>query len=365
MDSTTSIGREAFDRVTGAAQRLAGAVTGQDDLAREGELHKQRAEVAREARIEEERAAATEELAEAERAERDAATERAALIAEKERQEELDRVERDGAAQEAQVSAETRRAKNAAQADAKRAMDRADAKVQAAQRRKAEAQRRSADLGLQARLAADRAETFEQEPTTVVGRTLARGLATTRLPLTAVERVTGHQDRQWAPSVLFGRFEAAVLQTVGGVLRSEDLQRQGRAKQAAAHSLEEAATTLERATQLEADAQAQAEQEVEAAQAEERKAQRSAQIRAQEAERRQQTREEKIERTTQARKRTVAKRAAAAEQGQRNRRRTDALNEATDEQQAARKRATAARKEQKVAELDQEIANSRRTRKTS
>ncbi|MEI2642758.1 MAG: hypothetical protein V9G10_10615 [Candidatus Nanopelagicales bacterium] len=227
MDSTTSLGREALDRVTGAAQRLAGSVTGRDDLTREGELHKQRADVAADARIEQERAAASQELAEAEQAEREAASERAELIAEKQRQEEMARAERDGAAQEAAVSAATRRAQDAAQADARRTMQQAEAKVQAAQRRKEAAQRHSAELGLQARLAADRAESFEQEPSTLVGKSFARGLATTRLPLTALERLTGHRDGQWAPSVLFGRFEAAVLQTAGGVLRNEDLAAAG------------------------------------------------------------------------------------------------------------------------------------------
>ena len=365
MDSTTSLGREALDRVTGAAQRLAGSVTGRDDLTREGELHKQRADVAADARIEQERAAASQELAEAEQAEREAASERAELIAEKQRQEEMARAERDGAAQEAAVSAATRRAQDAAQADARRAMQQAEAKVQGAQRRKEAAQRHSAELGLQARLAADRAESFEQEPSTLVGKSFARGLATTRLPLTALERLTGHRDGQWAPSVLFGRFEAAVLQTAGGVLRNEDLQRQGRSRQAAAHSLEEAATTGAQAEQVQAEAQVQEKREVRAARQAQQQAERDAAEQTQQAQQRAQAREKEIEKTTQARKRTVAKRAASAQQGERNRRRTDALNEAQDSEQAASKKATAARKEQKVAELDKEIANSRRTRKSS
>ena len=274
MESTTSVGREAMDRVTGAAQRLAGAVTGRDDLSQEGELHTRRAEVSREARIEEERAAAAQELADAERAEREAATERARLISEKQRQEELERAERDGAAAEASVSAQTRRAKQAAAAEAERAMEQAEATVQAAQRRTAGAKQRADDLERQARLEAERAEDFEKgaEPTTFVGKTIAKGLATTRLPLTAVERVTGHRDRQWAPSALFGRFEAAVLQTAGGVLRSEDLVRQGRAKQAAAHSVEQAATRLAEAAQVETEAEVRERESIAAAEQAEQKA---------------------------------------------------------------------------------------------
>lgn len=361
MDSTTSVSREAVDRLTGAAQRFAGAITGQDELTREGELHKQRAETARDARVEQERATAAQKLAEAEQAEREAATERSRLIAEKQRQEELEKAEREGAAAEASVSAQTRRAKQAAQADARRAMEQADAKVQAAQRRTAEARRRSSDLGREARLAEQRAEDFEQraEPTTFVGRTVARGMSVARLPIAAVERVTGR------PAALFDRFEAAALQTAGRVLRSDDLQRQGRAKQAAAHSQEEAALKLAEADEVATQAEVDEQQDTQAAQGQKAQAARSAEVREQELDLRERSREQQIEKTTQARKRTVSKRAAAAEKGQRNRRRSDALDEAEAEQKSAGRKATAARKEQKVVELDERIANSRRTRKTS
>ena len=73
MDSRTSLGQEAMDRVTGAAKRMAGAVTGSEDLEREGDLHREKAQSIRSAREQRERAELTEELTVAEMAQREAA----------------------------------------------------------------------------------------------------------------------------------------------------------------------------------------------------------------------------------------------------------------------------------------------------
>jgi uncharacterized protein YjbJ (UPF0337 family) len=113
-------------KVVGKLKEVAGKVTRQDDLAREGRLQQAGADAEREA---EERQTVSEQAAreaELERQRREAELEREQLAAEVQELDERDRIEREAAQQRAAVEAETRQQQRAVQAETSRAQEDAE-----------------------------------------------------------------------------------------------------------------------------------------------------------------------------------------------------------------------------------------------
>jgi len=369
MDSRTSLGQEAMDRVTGAAKRMAGAVTGSEDLEREGDLHREKAQSIRSAREQRERAELTEELTEAEMAQREAADERARLLAEKREQEELTRAEREAdAAQDAVVDL-TQRGKGAVAQDEQRAERGADQRKQAAHRQRADADNEVADIRDRASAEQKRAHALAENGAIEDGsfseRMLGRGLSAVRLPLTGVERVTGRQGSDWPPAMGFGALEATVMQVAGGLLRNEELTRKGRSKQAAVRTLKAAMAEEAEAQRRDAEAQAREQEQVEKAEQSKEQARSEAQKRTEDLERREQRKREQVEQTERRRKADARKKAQKAQEGQRNRQRTSDLADSADQQKAASRKKVAAKAGQEVLAIDEEIDANKRRRRTA
>jgi dTMP kinase len=109
---------------------------------------------------------------------------------------------------------------------------------------------------------------------TTVPRTIVKTwLSGVRLPLTAVEKVTGHTelDQAWAPTLLFETFEAKAKKTLGKVLRDDELVEESVLQQAKVAELRRAAELEAEAAELRAKADAELEERRE--QAEQRREQ--------------------------------------------------------------------------------------------
>lgn len=300
MDSNTSIGEEALERVTAAVQQATGVASGRQDLSREAQLRRQKARAARDARDQQGRAAeqAVDDLAE-----------------------------------HAKAATETDKRLKAASARAQR---KAAEREQGASRR------------------------LEESPDTdggLVERAICGGLGIVRLPLTVVENLTGKSNSQWVPAVTFKTLEAGVMQVAGSVLRNDALTTRARAKQAAASHASTAIDKRAQSTKIMAQAQAHTAQAVAQVQESAEAADRAATERRQALDTNRQQRKSEVASTTQTRQK-----AAQATQGVGKRARHDELEAAADEQQAAIHRKRAARKAENVLDLDDEIQSAKRAR---
>lgn len=88
--------------------------------------------------------------------------------------------------------------------------------------------------------------------TRVPRRAVQTAMTVTRLPLTAVEALTGRRGSDWAPATAFSSVEATVLQVAGNVLHDEQMLEHGRHQAQAAtrrqeaHELDAAAAAVDR-----------------------------------------------------------------------------------------------------------------------
>jgi len=139
-------------------------------------------------------------------------------------------------------------------------------------------------------------ENVKAVPRVVVGGYL-KGL---RLPLAAVERVSGQRGNEsWAPALAFEGFEANVETVVGGLLRDDTLVDRGRLRQAKL-------AQLRKAVELETVA----EQERARADRELAERQRRADAKREQAEQTAEQRERQVERAAEQRDRQVQQQAA-------------------------------------------------------
>jgi uncharacterized protein YjbJ (UPF0337 family) len=226
MDSETSISDEAVERVTAAVKKSAGTATGNEALRREGELHKKKAQAQRQARKQNARAAVTQDVAQTREEEREAATRRAELLAQKQAEHGMTEVDQEGHAAEQAVQELTDQGRAATQMNQRR-------KKQAAQRTRSTAHREKVTRDQQASNPRQKAH-HESGDTGLAYRVISFGLDVARLPLTVVEKMTGKQNSDWAPATGFRAIRAGVLQVAAGLLRNEDLARGGLSEQAAA-----------------------------------------------------------------------------------------------------------------------------------
>ena len=238
MDSETSISDEAVERVTAAVKKSAGTATGNEALRREGELHKKKAQAQRQARKQNARAAVTQDVAQTREEEREAATRRAELLAQKQAEQEMTEVDHEGHAAEQTVQELTDQGRAATQMNQRRKKQaahrtRSTAQPEAAQRTRSTAQPEKVARDQQASNPRQKAH-HESGDTGLAYRVISFGLDVARLPLTVVEKMTGKQNSDWAPATGFRAIRAGVLQVAAGLLRNEDLARAGLSEQAAA-----------------------------------------------------------------------------------------------------------------------------------
>jgi hypothetical protein len=130
-------------------------------------------------------------------------------------------------------------------------------------------------------------------------------LRTARLPLTALERVTGHRrGEQWPPALAYESFEAGVETVVGSVFKDTTLVEQGNLRKAKLAQLREAAEleTVAAQTRLDADAKRESREKQIAQQRAE--SERQADQRKRELERQADANEQKVQRKAAKRKST-------------------------------------------------------------
>lgn len=136
-------------------------------------------------------------------------------------------------------------------------------------------------------------------------------LRAVRLPLTAVERITGQQsNEQWPPALTFEAFEAGVETMVGGLLRDSVLVDKARLRQAKLGQLRKAAELKTVAAQEREHADTRLEQERERAAQDRKDNERRAQQREHDLERQAELHEKKIQEKAAA-KATAARKAKA------------------------------------------------------
>lgn len=189
------------------------------------------------------------------------------------------------------------------------------------------------------------------------------GLATARLPLTTLERVTGRRGSAWAPAVGFAKLEATVLEAAGDLLADEALASEGRRKQAGV-------SKMHRATEVDAEAERFAEQADEryaerreqADEFSERASQRAEEQRQRVADEADEKREQ-TERAARQRSAKARERARETQEGLRKRSRADRLATAQDREEALEAEVDAVEAEEKVLDLDARIEASREARK--
>lgn len=140
-----------------------------------------------------------------------------------------------------------------------------------------------------------------------IPRTAVRSwIAAVRLPLSATEVVVRKQGAEWPPAIAFEGFEAGVKRTVGSLLKDDQLVQEGTLERAKVQQ-------VRRATELEADAEA--ERQAAKARLEDRK--ESVHERAQRLERQQVQREATLEQEKAEGKRAVEAAAATREEAAR------------------------------------------------
>ena len=232
----------------------------------------------------------------------------------------------------------TERAKNAAEADARRAQEAADRKAQAARRERADTQKEVSDLSRaadQQQARADRLDSAAEGDARLTERLLSKGMNVARLPLNAVEKVTGKRGSNWPPAVGFDSLEATVMQVTGGLLRDKDMVRRGRSKQAAAASKSEAVNQQAEADRLALEAEQREATRLELVEQDKRRARERSKSRKQELDKREQGKRQEVANTARTRKTNARERAAKAEEGLENRERNDALSDAEGKEKAA------------------------------
>jgi uncharacterized protein YjbJ (UPF0337 family) len=350
MDSETSISDEAVERVTAAVKKTAGAATGNEELHHEGELHNKKAQAQRRARKQDARAAVTQEVAQAREEEREAATRRAELIAQKRAEREIAEIDHEGRAADQAVQDLADRGEAATQTDRRRKKEAAERARSAAQGDKAASDRQAAHLRQKAHR--------ESGDGGLVPRAVSFGLEVARLPLTVVEKVTGKQDSDWGPAIGFRAIESSVLQVAGSLLRNKDLAQAGRSEELAAHELAEAQQLQEQARETQRRSEGRAKQQSQ--NADEQAAAKQPRLDRQEEQAR-----SNVAATTEARKAAAVKKARKASEGIGKRHRTDALAAASDQTRATATRKRAVRQAENVVELDEKIEQSKQSRKSS
>lgn len=199
--------------------------------------------------------------------------------------------------------------------------------------------------------------------TTMPRRAIELGLAAGRLPLTAVETVTGRRDSGWLPAVAYTGFESTVLQLAGGLLRDETLAAAGRRKQAAA-------TTLANAVEMEAEAEtfeAESEQRRRRQESQARSAARAARERAedrrQEVAEGQASRREQVARGMKQRKARAATKAEQTREGLGRRQRARRVEETRDRSEALQRQEGALESQSEALDLGEKIEESKAARR--
>jgi uncharacterized protein YjbJ (UPF0337 family) len=124
--SPESVAGGPLGKVVGKLKEVAGKVTGQEDLAREGRLQQAGADAERQAAEHEVVSEQASREADLERQRREAVLEREQLAAEVQELDERDRIDREAAEQRAAVEADSRQQQRAVQAETSRAVHDAD-----------------------------------------------------------------------------------------------------------------------------------------------------------------------------------------------------------------------------------------------
>jgi len=194
---------------------------------------------------------------------------------------------------------------------------------------------------------------------------LDAGFTLARLPLSAVERVTGQRgNEEWPPAVAFEGFEAQIETILGSLLRDDTLGGRGRLRQAKVAELRKA-MTLETVAEQERRAGRRAQRErLDRASARRERAEQAAEERLDKVE----TAAERREREAREKERTkvaAARRAKAKQDQSVDRAERATRSKALEEEAAAldaERRALEA--EQTVASIDDAIERSKSRRKT-
>lgn len=199
-------------------------------------------------------------------------------------------------------------------------------------------------------------------PRTVVGTSLKA----LRLPLSAVERATGQQEKpDWPPAMAYEALEANVETVLGGLLRDETLVERGRLRQAKLAQLRKAAELATVAEQERQRADRDLDQRQQQAETKREQAERTAQQREQQAKRAAAQRERQVQQQT-ARKaaaaREVKERQDDALARQERAAKLDALGQEAQALQASKKALDA---EATVHAIDDTLEGSKEARKTS
>ena len=265
------------EKVKGKFKEVVGGVLGNKDLAREGELHQERADQLDESQRLEAEAEQAEASAELDERDHELALEQERLAAERTaeqredeleraRQAEHDRIERDAEAQARAATAAEQAEHAAIRRDERQAADEL-----AAARRSAAALEAAAESKERTAAALDEAPGPELPPPPSTTRTdlamdmhtiprayVGASLSTARLPLDLAARLTNHSaDESWPPALAFDAFAAQVRQIVGSLIGDEKLEQQGRTGQARVAEQRDALHLRVVAEQTDAEAEAE------------------------------------------------------------------------------------------------------------
>lgn len=152
-------------------------------------------------------------------------------------------------------------------------------------------------------------------PITAIPRTVIKaGLQGLRIPLTAVERVSGNTDTvAWPPAVAFETFESGAKQVLGALIRDESLVHEGQLQRAKLGELVESERLHLKAEQKRLEADARLEDRLETAEQTRERVERQAQEREQELAREKAEKERRVFEQAQQRQR-VAEEADVARQ---------------------------------------------------
>jgi hypothetical protein len=203
---------------------------------------------------------------------------------------------------------------------------------------------------------------FNTIPRTVV-KTYLCGL---RLPLSGLEAITGHRDDDsWSPALAFEGFEASAKVVLGSVLRDPRLVDEGHLQQAKLSELRRATELEDKAEQVRAAADAQAQARVEQADRRHDQADEEARQRKRAAEARQRKAQQEAKRRQALRAQTVAEADAAREERVARTERTTRSRTVQAESAALTRERAAVAAVDKVAALDRAIQQKKATRKSS
>jgi colicin import membrane protein len=198
----------------------------------------------------------------------------------------------------------------------------------------------------------------------VVVRTWLRAA---RLPLQAAEAISrpGQHEAEWPPTLAFEAFEAQVKQTVGAVLRDDQLVDEGRLAETKVARLREAAQLETTAQRREAAATAKHEAQQEATQQRRRRVERDAREREQRLERERISKEQEVDRTAARKKAQVARAESAARKSVERQQRTAERARIKAEREALHKERAAVAAKGRTVAVDKKIQATRAQRRKS